>query len=415
MRVIKRSGKEVDFDLTKIVKAIKRANKETEKRNRIDDETIVQIANSIGETCKGYNRPISVEEIQDLVEKGLKEVGSYELMKRYILYRYQQSVLRSQNVTDARILSVVNLENQEVIEENSNKDPMIIPTQRDYIAGEVSKDLTNRYLLPEDIREAHKAGIIHFHDADYFVQKSHNCDLLNLEDMLQNGTVINKTLIEKPHSFATACNIATQIMAQVASSQYGGQTITLTHLAPFVDVSRQSLRKEVRTEFEKLIAQLPAGAIGRDFNLEKQINDAAEKRLLDEIKRGVQTMQYQINTLMTTNGQTPFVSINMYLNEAKDEKEKADLALIIEEVLKQRIEGTKNEKGVWVTPSFPKLLYVLEEDNVKEGTPYFYLTELAAKCTAKRLVPDYISEKIMLQNKIDKNGNGNCYPCMGVS
>lgn len=415
MNVIKRDGKEVSFDINKIIRAIKKANSEVEKRNRVTQPQIVDVANKITLKCREYNRAISVEEIQDMVESELSQLDNgFEVMKRYMLYRYEHSQLRRQNTTDSKILAVVNLENEEVKQENSNKDPTIIPTQRDYIAGETSRDITERYLLPTDIVEAHKKGIIHFHDSDYFIQHSHNCCLVNLEDMLQNGTVINKTKIEKPHSFATACNIATQIMAQVASCQYGGQTISLTHLAPFVDVSRQKLREEVKEELATLPYAIPLRATkGVDGALNDYIIKTAERRLKKEIQRGVQTMQYQINTLMTTNGQTPFVSINMYLNEAKNEQEKADLAMVIEEVLRQRIEGVKNEAGVWVTPAFPKLLYVLEEDNVSEDGKYWYLTELAAKCTAKRMVPDYISEKMMLANKIDKKGNGNCYPCMG--
>lgn len=401
MNVIKRNGKEVGFDMDKIVSAISKANQESTKK--LSDYEINEIANTVTKKCKSYNRSVSVEEIQDLVEDAILDGGNFQLAKKYIRYRYQRELKRKANTTDSKILSIVDMSNEMVKQENSNKDPDIIPTQRDYIAGEVSRDLTNRYLLTSDILEAHNSGIIHFHDSDYFVQHSHNCDVWNLEDMLQNGTVINSTLIEKPHSFATACNIATQIMAQVASSQYGGQTITLTHLAPFVDISRKKIKSELSREFE---------TIGVSVN-DEDISKITEMRLKDEIKRGVQTMQYQINTLMTCNGQTPFVSIFMYLNEAKNQTEKDDLALIIEEVLKQRIQGTKNENGVWVTPAFPKLLYVLEEDNINEDSNYWYLTELAAKCTAKRMVPDFISEKIMLRDKIDKNGNGNCYPCMG--
>lgn len=411
MNVIKRSGREVKFDIDHILRAISKANEDTPDEYRISNDDIINVANKVTKSCARLKRAVSVEEIQDLVEKELSNIrGGFFVAKHYMLYRYKQSTLRRQNTTDAKILSTVNLENEEVKQENSNKDPIIIPTQRDYIAGEVSRDLTDRYLLPQEITAAHKAGIIHFHDSDYFVQRAHNCCLINLEDMLQNGTVINKTMIEKPHSFSTACNIATQIMAQVASSQYGGQTVSLAHLAPFVEVSRQKLRRSVAGEFYHLLL----GEVKLNgFNYDEFINAVAEKRLKEEIKRGVQTMQYQINTLMTTNGQTPFVSLNMYLNEAKNEEEKRDLAMIIEEVLNQRIQGVKNEKGVWITPSFPKLLYVLEADNISEEQPYWYLTELAAKCTTKRMVPDYISEKIMLENKIDKNGNGNCYPCMG--
>ena len=409
MKIIKRDGREVAFDIGKIVRAIKGANSDAEERFRLTDNEIINIANSVTKKCMEYGRPITVEEVHTLVEDELMAQNS-EVARKYIRYRYQKEIDRKQNTTDARILSVVDLKNADVLEENSNKNPIIIPTQRDYIAGEVSKDITERYLLPPDIVEAHKAGIIHFHDADYFVQHSHNCCLINLEDMLQNGTVINKTLIEKPHSLATACNIATQIMAQVASSQYGGQTITLSHLAPFVDVSRKKIRRDLE---EELITSNLTISVEDAKQLDEYVATATEKRLKQEIKRGVQTIQYQINTLMTTNGQTPFVSVNMYLGEVADGQTKDDLAMIIEEVLKQRIEGVKNEKGVWITPSFPKLLYVLEEDNIHEDSKYYYLTRLAAQCTAKRMVPDYISEKIMKENKIDKNGNGQCYPCMG--
>ena len=403
MNVIKRNGSEVVFDLNKIKIALSKANASIDEDDQIDDETINQICNKILTKCKKYTRAVSVEEIQNMVEDALISLNKYSIAKHYIKYRYQRELDRKKNTTDARILSLINLENEEAQKENANKNPTLLSTQRDYMAGEVSKDLTDRYLLPHDIMEAHRAGIIHFHDADYFAQHMHNCDLWNLEDMLQNGTVINDTLIEKPHSFATACNICTQIMAQVASNQYGGQTITLTHLAPFVEVSRQRIRKEVTEELA-----------GADLdNLDALIEEITNKRVKEEVKRGVQTIQYQVNTLLTSNGQTPFISICMYLNEAKDEQTKADLAMIIEEVLKQRIQGTKNEQGVWVTPAFPKLLYFLEEDNIHEGDKYWYLTELAAKCTAKRMVPDYISEKVMLANKIDKNGNGNAYPCMG--
>ena len=403
MNVIKRNGSEVVFDLNKIKIALSKANASIDEDDQIDDETINQICNKILTKCKKYTRAVSVEEIQNMVEDALISLNKYSIAKHYIKYRYQRELDRKKNTTDARILSLINLENEEAQKENANKNPTLLSTQRDYMAGEVSKDLTDRYLLPHDIMEAHRAGIIHFHDADYFAQHMHNCDLWNLEDMLQNGTVINDTLIEKPHSFATACNICTQIMAQVASNQYGGQTITLTHLAPFVEVSRQRIRKEVTEELA-----------GADVdNHDALIEEITNKRVKEEVKRGVQTIQYQVNTLLTSNGQTPFISICMYLNEAKDEQTKADLAMIIEEVLKQRIQGTKNEQGVWVTPAFPKLLYFLEEDNIHEGDKYWYLTELAAKCTAKRMVPDYISEKVMLANKIDKNGNGNAYPCMG--
>ena len=404
MNVIKRNGSEVEFDINKIVRAISHASQEVDEKEGLPSDRIIEIANKVQNKFKRYNRAVSVEEIQDEVENKLMDANKFALAKHYIKYRYQRELDRKKNTTDSRILSVVDMENEEVKQENANKDPVIIPTQRDYIAGEVSKDITNRYLLPDDITKAHNEGIIHFHDADYFIQHMHNCDLWNLEDMLQNGTVINKTLIEKPHSFATACNIATQIMAQIASSQYGGQTITLTHLAPFVEVSRQRIYEVVKKEL--------AGLANID-NIEALYDEVTESRVRDEIKRGVQTIQYQINTLLTSNGQTPFVSVNMYLGEAKDERTKADLALIIEEVLKQRIQGVKNEKGQWITPAFPKLLYVLEEDNIHKDSPYYYLTELAAECTAKRMVPDYISEKMMIANKVDKNGEGHCYPCMG--
>ena len=404
MTVIKRNGSEVPFDLDKVKLSLSKANNSVPESERIDDDTINFVCNRVLNKCKKYNRAISVEEIQDHVEDALIYLNKYDIAKHYIKYRYQRELDRKKNTTDARILSIVELQNEEAQKENANKNPTLLSTQRDYMAGEVSKDLTNRYLLPEDIREAHEAGIIHFHDSDYFVQHMHNCDLWNLEDMLQNGTVINDTLIEKPHSFATACNICTQIMAQLASNQYGGQTITLTHLAPFVDVSRKSIHKDVVNELSEM---------SNISNFEDLCNEITEKRVRQEIKKGVQTIQYQINTLLTANGQTPFVSIAMYLNEAKDEQTKADLAMIIEEVLIQRHQGIKNEKGQWITPAFPKLLYFLEEDNVREGTKYWYLTKLAAKCTAKRMVPDYISEKMMLANKIDKDGNGHAYPCMG--
>lgn len=405
MNVIKRNGKEVRFDIDRITRAIRAANEDVSENDRIQDEEIINIANKVTKACAKYNRAVSVEEIQDIVEKNLAQVkNGFNVAKQYMLYRYRQAILRKQNTTDAKILSTVNLENEEVKQENSNKDPIIIPTQRDYIAGEVSRDLTERYLLPAEITDAHRKGIIHFHDSDYFVQKAHNCDLVNLEDMLQNGTVISGTLIEKPHSFSTACNIATQIMAQVASSQYGGQTMSLAHLAPFVEVSRKKIKEELELDLISANASISS---------QEEFDKIVERRVRREVKRGVQTIQYQVNTLLTSNGQTPFVSLNLYLGEAKTEKEKEDLAMIIEEVLLQRIQGTKNAEGVWITPAFPKLLYVLEPDNVKEDGKYWYLTELAAKCTAKRMVPDYISEKVMLQDKIDKNGNGNCYPCMG--
>lgn len=408
MKILKRDGREVAFDIDKIIRAVKGANNEVEKRNRLSQQEIIDLANSVTQTCSEYGRPVNVDEIQELVENELMKRNS-DVARKYIRYRYQREVDRKQNTTDARILSVVNLENVDVLEENSNKNPVINSTQRDYIAGEVSRDITERYLLPADIVEAHKAGIIHFHDSDYFVQRMHNCSLINLEDILQNGTVINKTLIEKPHSFATACNIATQVLAQVASSQYGGQTITLSHLAPFVDISRQRIRREVEEEIATSDFTI---SIDDAKQLDNYVAKVTEHRVRQEVKRGVQTIQYQINTLMTSNGQSPFVSVNMYLGEVSDERTKTDLAIIIEETLNQRIEGVKNEKGVWITPAFPKLLYVLEEDNIHEGSKYYYLTKLAAKCTAKRMVPDYISEKIMKQNKINKNGNGQCYPCI---
>lgn len=400
MLVIKRNGKEVEFDINKIINAITQANKEYLE---LTPQQINEVANKVLLKCKKLNRAVNVEEIQDLVEDALIKINAYNVSKHYIKYRYQKELERKQNTTDAKILSTVNLENEEVKQENSNKNPTIIPTQRDYIAGLVSRDLTERYLLPKDVAEAHRQGLIHFHDSDYFITKNYNCCLVNLEDMLQNGTVINSTLIEKPHTFTTACNIATQIMAQVASNQYGGQTITLTHLAPFVQRSRERIAGEIKEEFDLL--ESPSNLTA------KQFNDLVELRVKREIKRGVQIMQYQINTLMTTNGQTPFVSVSMYLNEAKEPQLKHDLALIIEEVLNQRIQGTKNEAGAWVTPTFPKLLYVLEPDNIEEGQTYYYLTKLAAKCTAKRMVPDYISEKILLENKYGiSNSTGEIIP-----
>ena len=402
MKIIKRNGSEVDFDLGKIVTAVTKANNAGTKKE-LNDSQIREVAEYVEFKLSKANRAFSVEEIQDIVENQIMAKGAFETAKRYVKYRYTRSLVRKANTTDNQILSLIECNNEEVKQENSNKNPTVNSVQRDYMAGEVSKDITKRLLLPPDIVEAHEQGIIHFHDADYFAQHMHNCDLVNLEDMLQNGTVISETMIEKPHSFSTACNIATQIIAQVASNQYGGQSISLTHLAPFVDISRQKIRRSVAEEAKMF--GTPA--------TEETINKIAEKRLLDEIKRGVQTIQYQVVTLLTTNGQAPFVTVFMYLNEAKNEQEKADLALIIEETLKQRMQGVKNEKGVWVTPAFPKLIYVLEEDNVREDSKYWYLTDLAAKCTAKRMVPDYISEKKMLEYKVDKNGNGNCYPCMG--
>ena len=403
MKIIKRNGAEVGFDITKIIIAITKANESVEEVDRMTPVQIQRIAESVDLQCQKMNRAPTVEEIQDMVEHYIMAHGAFEVAKHYITYRYTRSLVRKSNTTDDKILSLIECNNEEAKQENSNKNPVVNSTQRDYMAGEVSRDITNRILLPKDIVEAHNEGIIHFHDTDYYAQHMHNCDLVNLEDMLQNGTVITGTLIEKPHSFATACNIATQIVAQVASNQYGGQSISLTHLAPFVQVSREKIRANVRDEFD---------AVGVSVT-EDQINSVAEKRLREEIRRGVQTIQYQVVTLLTTNGQAPFVTVFMYLGEAKNQQEKDDLALIIEETLLQRYQGVKNEKGVWVTPAFPKLIYVLEEDNIREGSKYWELTKLAAKCTAKRMVPDYISEKKMLELKVDKNGNGHCYPCMG--
>ncbi len=402
MKIIKRNGAEEIFDQSKIINAVKKANFAGEK-GRISDEEIADVTDYVEYKCNKLGRAVSVEEIQDMVENQLMAKGAFELARRYVRYRYTRSLVRKSNTTDNKILSLIECANEEVKQENSNKNPAVNSVQRDYMAGEVSRDLTKRLLLPQDIVEAHEQGIIHFHDTDYYAQHMHNCDLVNLEDMLQNGTVISETLIEKPHSFSTACNIATQIIAQVASNQYGGQSISLAHLAPFVQVSRVKIRKELEVEMAKL---------GVSPTQEK-LDMITEERLRKEITRGVQTIQYQVVTLLTTNGQAPFVTVFMYLNEAKNEQEKKDLAMIIEETLKQRTEGVKNESGVWVTPAFPKLIYVLEEDNVEEGTPYFYLTKLAAKCTAKRMVPDYISEKVMLKLKVDKNGEGHCYTCMG--
>ena len=402
MKIIKRNGSEVDFDLNKIVVAVTKANAACEKQE-LTASQIQEIAEYVEFKTVKANRALSVEEIQDIVEDQIMAQGAFEVARRYVRYRYTRSLIRKANTTDNQILSLIECNNEEVKQENSNKNPTVNSVQRDYMAGEVSKDITKRILLPQDIVEAHEAGIIHFHDSDYFAQHMHNCDLVNLEDMLQNGTVISGTMIEKPHSFSTACNIATQIIAQVASSQYGGQSISLAHLAPFVQISREKIRASVQKE---------AKAFGATADQE-QINKIAEERLRDEIRRGVQTIQYQVVTLLTTNGQAPFVTVFMYLGEAKNAQEKADLAMIIEETLRQRIQGVKNEKGVWITPAFPKLIYVLEEDNIHEGAPYWYLTELAAKCTAKRMVPDYISEKKMLEYKVDKNGEGHCYTCMG--
>ena len=410
MNVIKRDGREVEFDKSKIFDAIYKAMLEVDKV--IPQEHMVEnaseIANKLENKYSRMRRALTVEEIQDDVEKCLMRARLYDVAKAYITYRYEHAKLRNASSTDGKILSIVDNVNETVIQENSNKNPAILSTQRDYIAGEVSRDISTRLLLPPEIAKAHEEGIIHFHDADYYVQRMHNCCLVNLEDMLQNGTVINGTLVEKPHSFATACNVATQIMAQVASCQYGGQSESLAHLAPFVDISRQKIKKDVLDEFLEFAGHEP---ITDEENAE--FNYVVEKRVKEEIKRGVQTIQYQINTLMTTNGQAPFVTVFMYLNEAKDEQTKKDLALVIEEVLRQRTQGVKNEKGIWITPAFPKLIYVLEEDNIREGTPYWYLTLLAAECTAKRMVPDYISEKKMLEYKIDKNGEGHCYTCMG--
>ena len=403
MKIIKRNGAEVGFDITKIIIAITKANESVEEVDRMTPVQIQRIAESVDLQCQKMNRAPTVEEIQDMVEHYIMAHGAFEVAKHYITYRYTRSLVRKSNTTDDKILSLIECNNEEAKQENSNKNPVVNSTQRDYMAGEVSRDITNRILLPKDIVEAHNEGIIHFHDTDYYAQHMHNCDLVNLEDMLQNGTVITGTLIEKPHSFATACNIATQIVAQVASNQYGGQSISLTHLAPFVQISREKIRASVRDEFD---------AVGVAVT-EDKINSIAEKRLREEIRRGVQTIQYQVVTLLTTNGQAPFVTVFMYLGEAKNQQEKDDLALIIEETLLQRYQGVKNEKGVWVTPAFPKLIYVLEEDNIREGIKYWELTKLAAKCTAKRMVPDYISEKKMLELKVDKNGNGHCYPCMG--
>ena len=403
MNVIKRSGEEVQFNEQNIINAITGANESVEKKNRLSKEAVLEVASNVVAKCKKRHRAMNVEEIQDLVEKELMAFGNFAVAKNYITYRYTRQLARKFNTTDEKILSLLDSSNEEVNQENSNKNPTVNSVKRDYMAGEVSKDLTRRILLPSDIVKADEEGIIHFHDSDYFAQHMHNCDLVNLEDMLQNGTVISGTLIERPHSFSTACNIATQIIAQVASNQYGGQSFSLTHLAPFVDMSRQKIRKDVIKELTELLGE------AKEEDVEKYTN----RRLRDEINKGVQTIQYQVVTLMTTNGQAPFVTEFMYLNEAKDPQTKADLALIIEEVLKQRYQGVKNEKGVWITPAFPKLVYVLEEDNIREGSQFYYLTQLAAKCTARRMVPDYISEKVMLQNKIDKNGNGNCYTCMG--
>ena len=403
MKIIKRSGAEADFDPRKIVTAVTKANESVVPSARMSAVQIRRIAEDVESAAQNINRSLSVEEIQDMVEDQIMNQRAFDVARRYITYRYRRALVRKSNTTDEQILSLIECNNEEVKQENSNKNPTVNSVQRDYMAGEVSKDITRRLLLPPDIVNAHEQGVIHFHDADYFAQHMHNCDLVNLEDMLQNGTVISGTLIEKPHSFSTACNIATQIIAQVASCQYGGQSISLTHLAPFVDVSRQKIRRQVAEELRSI----------REEVTEDEISAITEKRVREEVKNGVQMIQYQVVTLMTTNGQAPFVTVFMYLNEAKNEQEKQDLALIIEETLRQRYQGVKNEKGVWITPAFPKLIYVLEEDNIHEDSRFYYLTKLAAKCTAKRMVPDYISEKIMLQNKIDKNGQGHCYTCMG--
>ena len=401
MKIIKRNGTEVPFDITKIIVAVSKANESVDEKLRLSRDQITAIAAAVTDRCQKLSRAVNVEEVQDMVENELMDIQAHDVARHYITYRYVQNLKRQTNTTDERILSLIECNNEEVKQENSNKNPTVNSVQRDYMAGEISKDLTARLLLPPDIVKAHQEGLIHFHDADYFAQHMHNCDLVNLDDMLQNGTVISGTFIEKPHSFSTACNIATQIIAQVASNQYGGQSISLTHLAPFVDVSRKKIAAEVESEMEGLPVT------------EERKKEIVEKRLRAEINRGVQTIQYQVVTLMTTNGQAPFITVFMYLGEARNPQEKADLAIIIEETIRQRYQGVKNEAGVWITPAFPKLIYVLEEDNIRPGTPYYYLTELAAKCTAKRLVPDYISEKKMLELKVDKNGEGHCYTCMG--
>ena len=401
MKIIKRNGAEVPFDITKIITAVTKASDSVGGQSRLTKDQITQIAADVTDQCQALNRAVSVEEVQDMVENQLMDIKAHDVARHYITYRYVQSLKRQTNTTDERILSLIECQNEEVKQENANKNPTVNSVQRDYMAGEISKDLTARLLLDPEIVKAHQEGLIHFHDSDYFAQHMHNCDLVNLEDMLQNGTVISGTYIEKPHSFSTACNIATQIIAQVASNQYGGQSISLTHLAPFVDVSRKKIAAEVEAEME-----------GLDVTPERK-KEIVERRLRNEINRGVQTIQYQVVTLMTTNGQAPFITVFMYLGEARNAQEKADLAIIIEETIRQRYQGVKNEAGVWITPAFPKLIYVLEEDNIRPGTPYYYLTELAAKCTAKRMVPDYISEKKMLELKVDKNGEGHCYTCMG--
>ena len=402
MKIIKRSGAEAVFDRAKITAAVTKANESVSQSKRLTKKQIEQIGDNVAEIAANRKRALNVEEIQDIVENEIMDLKAFEVARKYITYRYTRQLVRKSNTTDDQIMSLIECNNEEVKQENSNKNPTVNSVQRDYMAGEVSKDITKRILLPKEVVDAHEAGIIHFHDADYFAQHMHNCDLVNLEDMLQNGTVISGTLIEKPHSFSTACNIATQIIAQVASNQYGGQSISLTHLAPFVDISRQKIKIQVTEELDEL-----------GIKDEAKIAEFTEKRLRDEVKRGIQTIQYQVVTLLTTNGQAPFITVFMYLNEARNEREKADLAMIIEETLLQRMQGVKNESGVYITPAFPKLIYVLEPDNIEEGTPYWYLTVLAAKCTAKRMVPDYISEKKMLEYKVDKNGEGHCYTCMG--
>ena len=407
MKIIKRNGSEVPFDITKIITAVTKASDSVSRKSSLTQEQILSIANDVTEQCQALNRAVSVEEIQDMVENKLMDIQAHDVARHYITYRYVQSLKRQTNTTDERILSLIECQNEEVKQENANKNPTVNSVQRDYMAGEISKDLTARLLLDPEIVKAHNEGLIHFHDSDYFAQHMHNCDLVNLEDMLQNGTVISGTYIEKPHSFSTACNIATQIIAQVASNQYGGQSISLTHLAPFVDISRKKIRRDTEAEMKEL---------GIDPGEEK-LSQIVEARLREEIKRGVQTIQYQVVTLMTTNGQAPFITVFMYLNEAgENQRLKSDLAIIVEEMLRQRYQGVKNEKGVWITPAFPKLIYVLEDDNIREGTPYFYLTKLAAKCTAKRMVPDYISEKKMKEYKLSKGeteGNGDVFTCMG--
>ena len=403
MKIIKRSGSEVTFDISKIMDAVSKANMEVVHSERLSEEQIETISNNVESICKEMNRSLSVEEIQDLVENQIMNFRAFSVARKYITYRYKRALVRKSNSTDKQILSLLECNNEEVKQENSNKNPTVNSVQRDYMAGEVSKDITKRFLLPPDIVDAHEQGLIHFHDADYFAQHMHNCCLVNLEDMLQNGTVISETMIEKPHSFSTACNIATQAIAQIASSQYGGQSISLAHLAPFVQVSREKFIGQVRDEFEKT---------GIDASEEK-IKEVAELRVKDEIKRGVQMIQYQVITLMTTNGQAPFVTVFMYIDEVPEGQTRDDLALVTEEVLRQRMQGVKNEQGVYITPAFPKLIYVLEEDNIHEDSKYWYLTEIAAQCTAKRMVPDYISEKKMKELKVDANGNGQCFPCMG--